>query len=122
MSRWFYTPFIVLAATLGLAYVFGDPSRTAAQSFHAAQSLAPMWAWGTLFFAGAVAILAAVLSNRDKLIAASLFIGGVMYSWWAVLFAVSALTDETASLAGWAVHGFVSATHYVTAWRVWVQT
>lgn len=32
---------------------------------------------------------------------------------------MSALHDPNASATGWAIHGFISAVHYLTSWSLW---
>ncbi|MDN4173909.1 hypothetical protein QWY28_13190 [Nocardioides sp. SOB77] len=108
-----------LASVMGLAYLTGDPARTASQSFAAARQVAPMTTWGLLFLTGALVLAAALLAGHRHALAWALFIGGGIYSWWAICFAASALHDPTASATAWAIHGFISASHYLAAWAVW---
>lgn len=113
-------PFPALAAIMGLGYLFGDPVRTAPASFNAAKSLAPMEVWGVVFLLGTAALLAAIaLGNR--LTALALYVGGTIYTWWAVGLAVSALTDPAASANAWAAYGFIAAVHYSAASTLWVN-
>lgn len=112
-------PFPALAAVMGLAYLLGDPGRTSSQSFVAAKSVATMPTWGLVFLAGAITLMATLLVHGHRqVLAASLFIGGALYSWWAACFAMSALHDPAASATAWAIHGFISASHYLAAWAV----
>lgn len=114
------TPFPALAAVMGMAYLIGDPSRTSSQSFVAAKSVAAMPTWGLVFLAGAISLSCALLLSKGhrQTLAVGLFIGGVIYSWWAACFAMSALHDPAASATAWAIHGFISASHYLAAWAV----
>lgn len=114
-------PMIGLAGWIGAAYLFGDAERTATPSFAAAQSLAPMWAWGVLFLSGAVALTMATVLGHFVLIGAAMFAGGVIYTWWASLFAATAVGDPRASLVGPAVYYFIGSIHFVGAWRMYTM-
>lgn len=118
MHRWLLVPFPALAAIMGWAYILGSPVRTQTPSFVAARSIVPLQDWGLLFLVGA-AVLTLGLVLSDVLLSWALIVGGGIYTWWAVLFAASALTDEKASLTGWAVHGTVAWWHFVAAW--WIR-
>jgi hypothetical protein len=74
-----------------------------------------MHVWGVVFLAGAVAVGLALASRSSRLLAASLYVGGVIFTWWACCFAVAAFQDPLASLTGWAVHGFIAATMFLAA-------
>lgn len=121
MDRVLYAPFVLLAFVMSMAYLFGDADRTATKSFHAAQSVAPMRVWGIVFLLGAFAITLAILWGSFHVISVTLFVGGMVYSWWAILFLVSAFNDPKASLTGWAIHGFISCMYYFAAWKTRVQ-
>ena len=112
MFRPLLVPFIALAAWIGCAYVFGDPTRTSTPSFGAAQDLAPMQLWGAMFLAGAAVLTLSMFLN-ERLMHAALFVGGVIYAWWGALFALSAAHDPEASLVSPALYGFLAAIHFL---------
>jgi hypothetical protein len=116
MPRPLLLPYPALALVMGLAYLLGDPERTATPSFAPAKAVAPMHVWGVLFLTGFVVLMIGLTNAR--LMAIALWIGGTMYVWWGACFALAALTDPRASATGWAVHGVVAAAHYTAAWRV----
>jgi hypothetical protein len=135
MSRLLLVPFPLLAGVIGWAYLAGDPARTVSPSFGVAQWLAhaafpqfdPMHVWGLVFLAGAVALGVTLATNRAAAFAWALFVGGVIFTWWAALFGLTLIVETVngdpprASLAGWAIHGFIAYVHYVACYRVRVQ-
>lgn len=114
MFRPLLVPFIALAAWIGCAYTFGDPARTSTPSFGAARDLATMQTWGVVFLAGAAVLWLSMFLN-ERLMRAALFVGGVIYVWWAALFALSAAQDPKASLVSPALYGFLAAIHFLAA-------
>lgn len=119
MPRLMLLPYPLLAVAMGLGYLLGDERRTAGQSFRAAKSVAPMDTWGVMFLLGALALTLALLTAHRHALGAALFVGGAIYSWWSLCFLLSALNDPGASVAAPAVHGFISAMHYLAGWAVW---
>lgn len=117
--RAFLAPFPVLAAVMGLGYLVGDEGRTAAHTFRIVKYLLPMDAWGSIFLLGAVALTAALISNRRGAITAALFFGAVTYTWWSLALLITTLVDPGASANAWAAYGFIAFTHYYATWRVW---
>lgn len=110
-----------LATVNGLAYTFGDPQRTAAPSFDAAKSLFPMHVWGVIFLAGAVVCIIAIGIRNPTMMAAALWIGGLLYLWWAVNFAIAGLQSPQASLVAWAPYTVVVIFHWIVAYHIWVR-
>lgn len=119
--RLLMVPSIALAGWIGSSYVLGDPERTATPSFTTAQFLAPMWAWGVLFLTGAVTLSFTAILGEPRLIGAALFIGGIIYTWWGSLFAITTLVDSRASLTGPAIYYFIGLVHFTGAWRMYTR-
>lgn len=120
-ARLVLTPSPILASVMGLAYLLGEPARTSSKSFSAAKALADMQLWGAMFFIGAVVLTITLLAGHRSALGLALFAGGIMYSWWALCFVTAALSDPGASATAWAIHGFISAVHYLAAWAVWTH-
>ena len=126
MRRLQLVPMPVLACVIGLAYVFGDPRRYTSPSFNTARRVAAglgyqgdgLHLWGVLFLAGALVMTTCLLTNSASTMAIALTIGGFIYTWWAMLFAVSAIREPFASLIGWAVYLFVAYGHFINAYRI----
>lgn len=114
MFRPLLFPYVVLAGWIGFGYLLGDPVRTSTPSFASAKELAPMHVWGLMFLTGAVVLVASMFLN-DFLMRCALFIGGVIYSWWGALFALTAYHDEKASLNAPAIYGFLAFCHFIAA-------
>ena len=106
--------FPALAGWIGAAYI-ADPSRTATPSFDVARSILPMPMWGAVFLIGALVMTCALGTHSRTVMAWALTVGGGIYTWWALLFGIGAITDPHASLNGWALYGFIAAVHYQTA-------
>src|SRR5689334_4135918 len=83
IPRLHFLPVAILAAVMGLAYLLGDPQRTASPSFAYAKSIAPMHVWGVVFLVGAVAVGSAAFLRDGAALALALFVGGSMFAWWA---------------------------------------
>jgi hypothetical protein len=115
MFRPLLIPFAVLAGWIGCAYVFGDPVRTSTPSFAAARELAPMPVWGVMFLIGAATLAVAIVVHDDRLPRWALAIGGVIYIWWGLLFLLTVLRDERASLNAPALYGFIAFIHFLAA-------
>jgi len=122
-TRWFNVPIIILLTVQGLSYLLSDEDkRFSSTSFTAAKHIAPMTTWGIMFLIGAITITIATLKDDQRLLAAALFIGGAVYTWWALLFAVSIfLEPETASLVGPANSLFIAFTLFMGCWRIRVR-
>ena len=114
MFRPLLVPFVVLAGWIGLGYVLGDPVRTSTPSFESARELAPIPVWGAMFLIGAATLVVSMFLS-DFLMRCALFVGGVIYSWWAALFAITALQDDKASLNAPAIYAFLAFCHYIAA-------
>lgn len=118
MPRWFLIPFATLAGWFGLAYVVGDPRRTMNPAFAVAKTMLTVPHWGIMFIIGFVFITTAMLLGRSDLMAVALFLGGVMFTWWSLVFAAAALQDPRASATAPAIHGFIATMHFFAAWLV----
>lgn len=118
-----------LAGVLGLAYTFGDAGRTTSTSFNAAKDLArelfpstqPMHVWGMFFLAGCGVMSVAIGLNHYKTLSVAMWVGGLMYVWWASCFALSAIQDPAASLVAWALYLVVAVFHFMISHRAWVS-
>lgn len=115
MIRPLLIPFIVLAGWIGCSYVAGDPVRTATPSFASARELAPMHLWGVMFIIGAATLVVAMFVRDDRIARWALVVGGVIYTWWGLLFLLTVLRDERASLNGPVLYGFVAFVHFLAA-------
>lgn len=118
MHRWLLAPFPALAAWIGLAYLLGDPRRTASPSFAVAQHIAPMHVWGLMFLLGGVVLTLAILIDDKQLLSRALFAGGFIFTWWACLFGYAAATDPKASLTGPAIHGTLGFLQFIGSWWI----
>lgn len=116
--RVWYLPFPLLAGVVGAAYAFGDPARYVSATFTPARELAPIQLWGLVFLLGAAALVATLALNQPAWVVAALIVGGGMYTFWALTYAFAALTEPTASLAGWAKELCLALAHYYAAYRV----
>lgn len=115
MLRPLLIPFAVLAGWIGCAYTLGAPVRTSTPSFAAARDLAPMQLWGGMFLVGALVLALAMFTRDDRIPRWSLAIGGVIYLWWGLLFLLTVLRDERASLTAPALYGFIAFIHFLAA-------
>lgn len=126
MRRAQLIPFPLLALVIGLAYVLGDPRRTATPSFNTARELAHslgattdgIQLFGVFFLMGAVVMATTLITDSPRVMATALTIGGFMYVWWGALFAISAIVETRASLTGWAIYAFVAYGHFINAYRI----
>ena len=110
--------FPFLAAWFGLAYVFGGPARTSAPSFDAAKWVMSIPQWGAVYLTGALILSLAVAFREPVLIAVALFLGGFIYVFWSVLFAIAAFQDPRASLTGSGIHLAIAFFHFLGCSRV----
>lgn len=108
-------PFIVLSSYIGVMYVFGDEKRFSAPSFHTQLSIAPIEFWGAMFLAGGGVMVASMLARSTKFMQASLYAGGVIYTWWGLLFLISAVQDPMANPNGFALYMFAALFHFLGA-------
>lgn len=115
MFRPLLIPFIALAGWIGCGYVLGAPVRTSTPSFAAARDLAPMPAWGAMFLLGAAALTVAAFVRDDRVPRWSLAIGAVIYAWWGLLFLLTVVRDERASLNAPALYAFIAFIHVLAA-------
>lgn len=110
-----------LAGVMGVAYSFGDASRTQSSSFDAAKDVAPMHVWGIFFLVGCFVTATAIAIDNYTLLAVAMWIGGAMYAWWASCFALQAMTDPDASLVAWALYAVIATLHFIVATLAWVS-
>lgn len=106
-----------LAAWIGLAYLFGDPSRTNTPSFQVARDLMPMRGWGCVFLAIAVLLLVGyALRSRDVTVFV-LSMATVAYLMWAAFFVWALLTAPDASLVApaWPLFSALACTASATS-------
>jgi hypothetical protein len=89
--------------------------RTATPSFDEARDFISLRVWGLMFLAGATTLTLTMLSGRTAWMRAALYVGGVMYSWWAFLFLLGAIQTPYASVNSPAVYGFIAFTHFAAA-------
>lgn len=115
MFRPLLIPFASLAAWIGFGYVLGHPVRTSTPSFSSARDLAPMPVWGAMFLLGAAVLVLAMCVHDDRLTRSALFVGGVIYLWWGLLFGLTVLRDERASVNAPALYVFIACMHFLAA-------
>lgn len=118
VRRLWYLPFPLLAGVVGTAYTFGDPVRYTSATFDPATALAPMPVWGLVFLMGAAVLTLTLALGQPSWLVAALIVGGGIYTFWATCYLVAAVTEPTASLAGWAKELCLALTHYYAAYRV----
>jgi len=121
-TRIILAPYPLLAFVFGLGYILAGPQRLASPSLTFAKTVAPMWAWGVVFLAGAVTLTVAALGNSARMFARALQIGGGIYTWWAVCLLISAFTQPGASLNAWAAYAFIAGSHFTLAWLLSTRT
>lgn len=110
-----------MAAVSGLSYLLGDPERTASPSFEMAKSLMSMHAWGWVFLAGLAAEMVAVVTASNVLVAATFWVGGLIYLWWSVCFGIQAMQSPLSSLTAWAPYLVVTIFHWRMAYGLWMR-
>jgi len=117
-------PFPLFALYLGACYLLGDARRYASPGYAAARRLGrvlvehgdPMNAWGIVFALGALALGTALWFGDNMLLAGAMFVGGLVYCFWACLFAMSAIGDPAAPANGPGVYGFIASVHFLACW------
>lgn len=108
-------PYVFLATWLAFGYIFGDSIRTNTPSFGGAKELASIHIWGFMFLAGAVALLVSSFMHNTKWLRLALFLGGVIYMWWGILFAFTVFDVPFASLNAPGLYAFISFAHFAAA-------
>lgn len=115
---WMYP---AVSLILGLTFWFGDQERTNTASFEVVKIVLPVQAWGSIFMLGFVAMSFALTIQMVPAMYISLFVGGAIFTFWAVCFALSAIWIENASLNAWALYALGAYAHFVSASRLFLE-
>lgn len=109
---------VVLGATdlaLGILLVAEPISRVSAPSFSAAQSVAPMRAWGAVLLV--LACLIIVRTAMDRHSGYSLSLAAGWHAFFVVALASAAIQNPKAGLTGGAIYTSFVVLHLLAAWR-----
>jgi hypothetical protein len=111
----------IFTGWLGLAYLLGDPARTATPTLLAIGDVLPIRAWGAAFLSFAVVLIVGyAMRSRDVTIFV-LWMGFAAFGVWGIIFAVVVFTVPDTSLVGPAVWWFIAAAFAASARSVAVR-
>lgn len=123
----------LIATAFGLAanYCLSAPARFSYPAFDTAKGITdrlpgePMLAWGLLFLVGACSLLACRISRKPRLMIFALMGGVAVYTFWALVFLVAALTvtdpvtgSHVGSFATPILYGTVALAHFSCLWTL----
>lgn len=101
--------FAFLPLTLGILYITHPVQGLAHREF--AESVAPMWAWGTLFVLQGLFAVSVMFLDHTKLAVGPYWTGLTLFIVWATINAVPAFEDfDDTSLAPAVLHTFAALT------------
>jgi hypothetical protein len=117
-SRVMLPVYPILAAWMGVAYLFGGPARTSGASYTAAKSWLPIPTWGAMFIVLAVLLLIGYAQRSRPMVAFALTVTAAAYTVWAACFVWSLFTVTDASLVAPAWPLFVAVACFASATSV----
>jgi len=104
--------FPAVSIWIGLAFLFGDPSRYTSPSLDVAKDIMPIRTWGVLFLlVGAIELSALIFGGNRFWFSAALAIGAAMFAVWTVVLTVAIFTVPDASLTGPVYPAFIALVH-----------
>lgn len=108
-------PYVIATAWIGFGYMLGDPQRTLTPSFDQARQITDISTWGWLFLIGALCLALTMWIPDSLYLRMSLFVGGVIHSWWGFLFFINIFNSHHSSLNAPICYWFLAYSFFIAA-------